>query len=278
MGRRLLLVNVLILIGIVVLARYVTSAWHQFEETQNVASLLGNIEKKKPKEVSVSVPPPPEPPQAYPLFTVIAEKDLFMPERRPAPPAEEAKVEVAPKLAKPPSLNGIYKNEGKKQALLTIFEGNNPKGTSRTVSVGDEVQQGYTVTEIGDTTLKMRWKDKDEILIDMFDATPQQQAAAPPRNTSAVVTMITIGSAAAPVETTAATEAAEERRGIEVGVAGNQGVAGQRGPGQGQGMRQGEGGRGTLGGASSVGPSGTLGFPSGSGSVPFTSGTRRTRR
>jgi hypothetical protein len=279
MGRRLLLVNVLILLGIVVLARYVTNAWHSFEETQNVASALGNIGNSTPNDVSVEVPPPPEPPQAFPNFTVIAEKDLFMPERRPAPPTPPTPVEVAPKLAKNPSLNGVLKNEGKKQALLTIFEGNNPKGTSRVVNVGDEVTQGYTVTEIGDTTLKMRWKEKDEILIDMFDATPQQQPAVPPRNAVAAVTMITIGSAAAPVETTEASEtAADERRGgIEVGVAGGQGVAGQRGQGQGQGIR-GDGGRRNQGSDSmrgGTGASGTLGFPSGSGSVPFTSGTQR---
>jgi hypothetical protein len=174
-------------------------------------------------------------------------------------------------------LNGVLKNEGKKQALLTIFEGNNPKGTSRVVNVGDEVTQGYTVTEIGDTTLKMRWKEKDEILIDMFDATPQQQAAAPARSTAGVVTMITIGSAAAPVETTEASEtAADERRGgIEVGVAGGQGVAGQRGQGQGQGMRGDRRNQGSESMRGGTGASGTLGFPSGSGSVPFTSGNQR---
>jgi len=272
MGQRLLLVNVLILIGIVALARYVTSAWHSFEETENLSSVLGNVKTGEPKVVSVDVPPPPEAPQAYPNFTIIPEKDLFMPERRPAPPPEQQVVETAPPMPKVPSLNGITKNEGKKRALITIFEGNNPKGTSREVGIGDDVQ-GWAVSEIGDTTMKIRWKDQEK-LIDMFDSTPQQQAATPPRNAQAAVTVITIGSAAAAVETSEAEAPPNQRGGgIEVGVAGAQGGAGQRG--------QGQGGRGNMGNDSmrggGVGGTGTMGVPSGGGSssVPFTSGTRR---
>ncbi len=275
------MVNVLILVGIVVLARYVTNAWYNFEETQNVPSVLVNLPKGTQTEVSV--PPPPDPPQAYPIFTVIAEKDLFMPERRPAPPPDQVQVEKAPALPKPPSLNGVLNNGGKKQALITIFEANNPRGASRQVSIGDDVQ-GWTVSEIADTTMKIRWKDEEK-LIDMFDVSPQQQAAVPPNRTSAAVTIVTIGSAAAPVETTASAEAAgdERRGGLEVGVAGGQAGPGQRGgQGQGQGMRSGDTGRGNLGsdtmrgGTGGMGGTGTLGFPSGSsGSVPFTSGTRR---
>ncbi len=278
MGRRLLLVNVLILIGIVVLARYVTTAWQSFEETQNVGSVLSPIRNGKAPDVSVTIPPPPEPHQAFPNYTVIAEKDLFMPERRPAPPPDQQAKETAPPMPKPPTLNGVLNNGGKKQALVTIFEGNNPKGAPRQVSVGDDIQ-GWTVSEIADTTMKLRWKD-DEKLIDMFDSTPQQQAAVPPRNAQAPVTMITIGSPTAPVETSNAEAAAtEERRGADVGVSGNQGGAGQR---QGQGLvRGGQGDRRNPGSDSMRGgpaaPSGTLGFPapSGTSSVPFTSGTQR---
>ena len=272
MGQRLLLVNILILIGIVALARYVTSAWHSYEEKENVATVLGPG-KGKPKDVEVEAPPPPEPHQAFPNYTVIAEKDLFMPERRPAPPPEQEVKEVPPPMPKNPSLNGVLNNAGKKQALVTIWEGNNPKGSSKTLSVGDDIQ-GWTVSEIGDTTMKIRWKDQEK-LIDMFDASPQQQPAVPPRNAQAAVTVITIGSPAAAVETSEASEAPASQRGggMEVGVTGAQGGAsGQRGPGQ--------GGRGNTGNDSmrgGVGSSGTMGFPSGGGSnsVPFQSGTRR---
>lgn len=271
MGRRLFLVNVLVLIGIVVLARHVTNAWHGFEETHNVPAALGNLGKVTPKEVSVEVPPLPVRPEAFPNYTVIAEKDLFMPDRRPAP-VEQQVMEKAPPMPKSPSLNGVLNNGGKKQALVTIFEGNNPKGSSRMVSIGDDIQ-GWTVSEIADTTMKIRWKEEEK-LIDMFDSTPQQQAAVPAR-TSAVVTVITIGSAAAVVETSESSEAPPAQRagGLEVGVTGAPGVVGQRGPGQVQ------GGRGNMGGESmrgGIGGAGTAGFPSsGSNSVPFTSGTRR---
>ncbi|RPI28314.1 MAG: hypothetical protein EHM61_05510 [Acidobacteria bacterium] len=276
MGRRLLLANVVLLVGIILLARYVADAWHQYDDKQNIKTVLAGAIRGRPAEVSVKAPPPPEPPRPYPDFTVIPEKDLFMPERRPPPPVTAEVKEVAPALPKKPSLNGVTTNAGKKQALLTIFEGNNPKGSTRVVSLGDDVQ-GYTVSEISDTTMKMRWKDV-EILVDMFDSTPQQQAAAPAGRTSAAVTMITIGSAAAAVETVAASDnpADDRRGGIEVGVVGNQGgTAGQRGPGQGG--RTGESNRGQMGGrGSSMGGSGTMGFPSGgSNSVPFNSGTRR---
>ena len=268
MGRRLLLINVLILVGIVVLARYVTNAWQTFEDTQNLSSVLGPVRGGHTQDASIEVPPPPEPPLAFPDFTVIAEKDLFMPERHPAP-VEETKIVQPPPMPKNPSLNGILNNGGKKQALVTVFEGNNPKGTSRQVNVGDDIQ-GWTVSEIADTTMKLSWQDQEK-LIDMFDATPQQQAAVPPKNASAAVTVITIGSAAAPVETNAGSESpADERPGVQVGTAGGQGAAGQR---PGQGMR-GDTNRGNLGGMSGAG---TLG-PSGSSSVPFTSGTRRRTR
>ncbi len=278
MGRRLLFANVLILVVIVLLARYVTSAWQNFEETQNVTSVLGPVRAAQPTDASIEVPPPPEAPQAFPNFTVIAEKDLFMPERRPAPPPDQQAAVTPPPMPKNPSLNGVLNNGGKKQALVTIFEGNNPKGTSRQVSVGDDIQ-GWTVSEIADTTMKLSWRDQEK-LIDMFDASPQQQAAVPPRNATAAVTVITIGSPAAPVETNAATEAAADERGggVQVGVTGAQGGPG--GPrNQGQGTR-GNAGRGNpggdtmRGGMGGPGQSGTVGFPS-SGSVPFTSGNRR---
>ncbi len=280
MGRRLLLVNVLILVGIVLLARYVTNAWQSFEETQNVTSVLGPVRGGQPPDASIEVPPPPEAPQAFPNFTVIAEKDLFMPERRPAPPPDQQAAVTPPPMPKNPSLNGVLNNGGKKQALVTIFEGNNPKGTSRQVSVGDDIQ-GWTVSEIADTTMKLRWKEQEK-LIDMFDATPQQQAAVPPRSTSAAVTVITIGSAAAPVETNVASEAAaadERGGGIQVGITGGQGGPGQRVQGQGARGNTGRGNPGgdtMRGGMGGPGQSGTVGFPSsGSSSVPFTSGNRR---
>lgn len=273
------MVNVLLLVGIIVLAKYTSDAWQEFEGTQNVRAVLAGAKRGQPLEVSVKAPSPPEPPLAYPEFTVIPEKDLFMPERRPSEIQTEVVAEKAPPLPKPPSLNGVLNNDGKKQALITIFEGNNPKGQSRIVSIGDDVQ-GYTVTEIAETTMKMQWNDQ-EVLIDMFASSPQQQAAAPAAKKAAAVTVITIGEAAAPVETVTAEAAVlEERRGIEVGTAGVQGgvAAGAMRTGPGQGIRPGDRGRGQLRGRSGQGMtsgSGILG-PNRSGrSVPFTSGTQQ---
>jgi hypothetical protein len=282
MGRRLLLVNILILVGIFLTARHVTDAWRKFEEDKNPQKILRQATGDGPREVEIVVPPLPPGPQPYPDFAVISEKDLFSPERRPPPPpsAEQLVVEKPPPLPKPPSLNGVMTNDGKKQALITIYDQpNNNKGQSRVVSVGDSVQ-GYTVTEIVDTILKMKWKDQ-EVVLDMFDAAPQQQAATA-KGRSAAVTVITIGSPTEPVETsTTEAAAAEERRGIEPGgsspmprqLGGARGTASSARPAN-----------ATAGPADSPLPpgSGIVGVPSGgtnSGdSVPFTGGVRRRNR
>jgi hypothetical protein len=283
MGRRLLLVNILILIGIVLTARHLTDAWSKFEDEKNPQKILRQVTGDGPREVEVVVPPLPAGPQPYPDFAVIPEKDLFSPDRRPPPPpgVEQVVAEKPPPLPKPPSLNGVLTNDGKRQALVTIYDQpNNTKGQSRLVAVGDTVQ-GYTVTEIADTILKMKWKEH-EVVLDMFDAAPQQQAAVA-KGKSAAVTVITIGSPSAPVETSAVAEtgATDDRRGSEP--AGSVPVPRQLG--------------GTRGGANnpsrSANPaavpadnpaqgSGIVGVPSGAGnsgeSVPFTGGVRRRNR
>jgi hypothetical protein len=128
-------------------------------------------------------------------------------------------------------MNGASTIGGTLSAYLTIFPNPKSPGETKNVSIGDDVQ-GYTVSEITDTTVSLRWNEVEEI-IDMAEneSMPQQQKA--PQKLAAV-NIIRIGSALAAVETTTSDESAEDdQRGLQIGVVGNQnargGAAGARG-------------------------------------------------
>jgi len=111
-------------------------------------------------------------------------------------------------------LHGVSVVGGKRQGVMTVFEGNQKQGELRSVEVGDLVQ-GYWVDEIGETIMRLRWGDRDEI-IDMADAT---QPAGAVRRAAGKVTVINVGSAPSAVETTSAA-AQQEGSGLEVSVVG----------------------------------------------------------
>jgi hypothetical protein len=118
---------------------------------------------------------------------------------------------------------------------MTVFEGNQKQGELRSVRVGDLVQ-GYWVDEIGETTISLRWGDRDEI-IDMADAT---KPAAAGQGGAGGVTVINVGSAPAAVQTTGAAQR-QEGSGLEVSVVGAssaQGGAAQAGAAGRQGVAQ----------------------------------------
>ena len=247
MGQKVLFVNLLILVGVVILALQLVWVWDHFEKSNNLEQILQKVGRDT-EESAETVFPSMEEVRLLSEYLVIAEKNLFSQERRPirSEPAAEEKAE-APRIALGPYLNGVTTVHGQRRAFITVYEGKAKKGQSKTVEVGDPVQ-GYTVGEIKDTTLTLLWKDYQKV-IDMQDTTRPQQAAAA-QKAMLPVTVITIGSAAAAVETTAPeAPAAEAQRGVQVGVVGAQGnVPGGR---QGQGLRA--GGRGRRGGQGSLG-------------------------
>jgi hypothetical protein len=172
--------------------------------------------------------------QAEPFsqFVVVSQKTLFAESRRSESQEEvvaqepEVIVEEPPKWAARPMLHGVSAVGSRRLGVMTVFEGNQKTGELRNVEVGDLVQ-GYWVDEIGETTLRLRWGDRDEI-IDMADAT--KPAAAGRRGAAGKVTVINVGSAPSAVETTsAATE--PEGSGLEVSVVGS--TSGQGGTGRG---------------------------------------------
>ncbi len=242
MGRKLLLLNLIMLAGIVVLAQHFVAAWKEFEGSVNVVPSMPK------RELTVSVPEPPEPIEALAGFLIIPERNLFSPMRgaEPDEDAEEAE-EQAPTIAVEPDLLSVMSFGDTREAVLNVYQGRRGReATTTVVRLGDEVQ-GWEVTEIGDDRVVISWREEQKVL-EMGEPTeaPKRQS-----RSQQAVNIITVGAAGAAVETTSPTEAEEEGRGVEVGVVGSR--AGQQ---TGRGGRLGGAGqRGGLG-QQGVGPTG----------------------
>lgn len=240
MARKILFLNLLLLAGIVLVGQSLVTSWEEFRGRNNV-HLIVREALQGPAQTPVFEVPQPEGPASFPDYLVVAQKNLFSPERQPD--SEEEVAEAAPTpppLPQKPVMNGLSVINGERKALVTVFEGNNPQGDVRMVGVGDAIQ-GYVVSQISDTSLTLQWNDFT-VLVDMMEGRPPQQASAVPRGTPAV-TVITVGSPVAAVETTGAERGGgEDKKGIQVSVVGAaaqpglQRGAGMRGPGQNPGL------------------------------------------
>lgn len=241
--RQIVVLNFLILAGIFGLTWEVTSAWEMFEKNYNLddpgstlrrriaSRLKDQVESGQKLEVQ-SV----EKPQPIADFMVIPEKNLFVEDRQPGllETPESSAEEQPPVWPARPVLRGVAQSGGRKQGLLTVFEVKPGQGQMRKVRLGDVVQ-GYTVSGITDSLVKLKWKDREEI-IDMADAPPQAGAGATEVATLAV-TVITVGAPPKARKTVASTQTLQEKPnpGVQVGVVRGQGV---------QASRSGQGGRG----------------------------------
>ena len=242
MKRRVVLINVLIFAGVVIFAARFRSTWDSFEEEHNLQEI---IESAQQGGESSGLSPVKPMGQAEPFsqFVVVSQRTLFAESRRPQPEEEEVVVqdpvvivEEPPKWAARPRLHGVSAVGSRRQGVMTVFEGNQKTGELRNVEVGDLVQ-GYWVDEIGETTLRLRWGDRDEI-IDMADAT--KPAGAGRSGAAGKVTVIQVGSAPSAVKTTSAA-AQQEGSGLEVSVVGassGQGGGAQAGAARRQGAVQ----------------------------------------
>jgi len=221
MKRRVVLINVLIFAGVVIFATRFRSAWESFEQGNSLEGIVATAQQNGGSAGPSSVE---SMGQAEPFsqFVVVSQRTLFAESRRPR--VEEGEVvvqdpevivEEPPKWAARPMLHGVSAVGSRRLGVMTVFEGNQKTGELRNVEVGDLVQ-GYWVDEIGETTIRLRWGDRDEI-IDMADAT--KPAAAGRRGAAGKVTVINVGSAPSAVEaTSAATE--PEGSSLEVSVVG----------------------------------------------------------
>jgi len=232
---------VLIFAGVVIFAARFRSTWESFEQEHNLPEI---IESAQQGGESPGLSPVKPMGQAEPFsqFVVVSQRTLFAESRRPESQEEVevedpvVVVEEPPKWAARPMLHGVSAIGGRRLGVMTVFEGNQKTGELRNVEVGDLVQ-GYWVDEIGETTMRLRWGDRNEI-IDMADA---QKPAAAGQPTTGKVTVIRVGAAPSAVQTTSAATQ-QEGSGLEVSVVGAssaRGGASQPGAAARQGMTQG---------------------------------------
>ena len=218
MKRRVVFINFLILVGIIIFAVRFISAWEGFEREYNLVQIVNEVQSEERSAQDLDMEPIPQP-QPFSDFIVVSERNLFAEDRRPPSveeesPPPEIPEEKPPKWADRPILHGVSSAGGKRQAIMTVFGDNQKKSQLRTIEVGDPVQ-GYTVSEIGNTLVKLKWKDREEI-VDMADAQGTQRAKA--AKSTASVTVIKVGAAPKAVQRTAA-RAADQQGGPVVEVA-----------------------------------------------------------
>ena len=219
MKRRVVVINFCMLMGIILMAMRFISAWESFGEANSLEQIATSAGREA-MEGSSGVEPMGSP-LPFSDFIVISERNLFAEDRRP-PAVEEEEVsevesviEEPPKWTDRPTLHGVSVMKGKRQAILTSFE--TGQGVLYNIRIGDWVQ-GYQVVEIGDSMVRLRWKDRDEI-IDLADARGSVPVEAGTSSSAASVTVITVGSAPAAVQKSSGKAAGQsEGTGIQVSV------------------------------------------------------------
>lgn len=230
MKRRVVLINVLIFAGVVMFAARFRSNWESFKQEHNLQGIIVSAQQGG-ESPSLSPVKPMGRPGPFSEFVVVSQRTLFAESRRPQPEEGEVVVqdpglvvEEPPKWAARPMLHGVSAVGGKRQGVVTVFEGKQKQGELRSVEVGDLVQ-GYWVDEIGETTMRLRWGSRNEI-IDMADSTKPAGAG---QRAAGKVTVINVGSAPSAVQTTSAAKE-QEGSGLEVSVV--SAPSGQGGGGQ----------------------------------------------
>lgn len=203
--RRMLLINIVLLLAIVTLSYNLYSDWREFEESRPLARIVARAagqagESELPFEYrGLGVD------RLQGDFYTITANDLFHPDRRP--PEAEAEGgsarEEAPRFPKDPEMQGVIESEGEVKALLTIFgERNTTNGESRIVGINDQVQ-GWTVTDITDTTTTLTWNDQTQV-IDIFGSSSSRSASSSKTSagSKAAVNIVKIGNRQSAVEST----------------------------------------------------------------------------
>lgn len=205
MGRKVLFINLLLLAAVTVFAQQLVSAWKGFESHRNLQSIIGGGDSRAVGD-SEAEPSPGEVggTLALPDYLVIAERDLFSPDRRPAPEdGDESGADKAPQFPKRPEMTGVSIIDGESIAYVTVYDSPKAAGETRQYKVGSDLQ-GYLVTEITESNLTAQWNDVVEV-IEKGDAQQPQKPAQAGRQLAAI-NIIRIGSKMAAVETSSPSE------------------------------------------------------------------------
>ena len=258
-GKKILLLNVLILAGVLISAKQLVSGWQRFEGERNLEQVMSESLSRSGAQVEEFASLDRADDLQHDFF-VISERDLFRPERRAEVFDEaEAEAQQAPQFEKRPKMNGVTERGGERVAFLTTYESKKDPGKMEEVALGQMVQD-YVVSEITDTTLTLTWNDHHEVINMLASESSAPPAKGPAK--IAALNIIRIGSKVAAVETTTSEAAAEEKKGLQVGVVGGQAARGSTG-------RAGLSGRGMTGRGGSAG--GNLGR-SNRGGLPSSTG------
>ena len=202
MRQGIVLLNLLLVAGVGLLGQRLISNWRHFQESTRQEVYQRINQDPAPVEAAAFHA---ESTRPFNDYLEIHERNLFKPERRPDPPGTGAPVAPPkpPPLPIKPTLHGVSTIRGEQRAFLTVFEGKKNQGESRTVMLGDTVQE-YRVGEITPTTVTLVWNHHTE-LIDIMDSRKGQQSKkSASKQAAGTVNIVTVGSARAAVETVAA--------------------------------------------------------------------------
>ena len=257
MGRKLVFLNILMLVTLVAVAQHLILSWRDFERNQEPIQPAG-------PEVRLRETSLPERMAPISLFLDIGAGNLFS-EQRGQDPNEglegEGEGEAPPELSPEPKLISVMTFGEKKTAVLSIAAKRRSRKSADVIriKIGDHVK-GYTVAEIEDDHIVLSWREhRREIFLEPEQAQPRKTAG----RATGGPKIIVVGTAAAALETTTLAAVEEQARGVLVGTVGQAGQRGGRSGGGGRGLAGGRGGAagghgGGLGGGGSRG-SGTLG-------------------
>jgi hypothetical protein len=178
MRRKLVFINIVLLVLVVLVAVLVRSEWRQYRRSNDVTKIRAAAGPKSIQAAQSSASTPPLP-QAG-VFNVIFERNLFSPNRSefepPEPPPPEApKTPVMPGKV---TLLGVTVIGEKKIAFIQEPQTNAPP-QNRSVQVGDSVMGFGKVSEIRPDALAFTWGDVVET-VQLFDGDsgPRAKAAA----------------------------------------------------------------------------------------------------
>jgi len=198
--RRILFLNIVLLIAVFILSYQLYSGWQDYEDSRP----LERIVARSSGQGTLGDYPAPRNNRLQNNFFSIAENDLFHPDRHPQS-LDEGEGDTradAPKFPKEPEMQGVIESEGERKALITVFDKrNSTNGESRIVGVNDTVQ-GWTVSEVTDTTTTLTWNDLTEV-IDIFGSSSEGGPSKPlNQGKKSAINIVTIGSRQSVVETT----------------------------------------------------------------------------
>ena len=263
MGRKLVFLNILMLVTLVAVAQHLIGSWRDFERNQKPIQPDG-------PEVQLRETSLPERMAPISLFLDIGASNLFS-EQRGRDPNEglegegEGEVEAPPELSPEPKLTSLMTFGKEKTAVLSTAANRRSRSPAEVIRVklGDDVQ-GYTVAEIENDRIVLSWREhRREIFLDPEQAQPRKTAGRAKGGPKIIV----VGTAAAALETTTVAAAEEEARGVLVGTVGQAGQGGGRSGGGGRGLAGGRGGGGMGGRGGGIGGGGSRGTSGASGIV-----------